>query len=77
MWSGACPVTLDDGRAVRALGYIVDRRHPQYAGRLPEAELLRLVRQGTWHFRRDPDYVRSTHEHLLPWTWSIRRSRHS
>jgi cation transport protein ChaC len=59
------PVTLDDGRAVRAVGYIVDRRHPQYAGRLPEAELLRLVRQGRGISGANPDYVRSTHEHLL------------
>ena len=59
------PVTLNDGRAVRALGYIVDRRHPQYAGRLPEAELLRLVRQGRGISGANPDYVRSTHEHLL------------
>ncbi len=39
-------VTLDDGRRIAAVTYLVDRRHPQYAGRLPEAELVRLVRQG-------------------------------
>ena len=32
-------VTLDDGRRIAAVTYLVDRRHPQYAGRLPEAEL--------------------------------------
>src|SRR3712207_8276797 len=26
------PVRLDDGRAVAALAYVVDRSHPQYAG---------------------------------------------
>src|SRR3954470_14730207 len=40
------PVRLRDGRAVRALAYVVDRKHAQYAGRLPEVDLLRLVRQG-------------------------------
>ncbi len=59
------PVRLDDGRAVEALAYIVDRRHAQYAGRLPHGELLRLVRQGRGVSGANPDYVRSTHEHLL------------
>jgi cation transport protein ChaC len=59
------PITLDDGRGVRAVAYIVDRRHPQYAGRLPPPELLRLVRQGQGISGANPDYVRSTHEHLL------------
>ncbi len=59
------PVRLDDGRAVEALAYVVDRRHPQYAGRLPDDELLRFVRQGQGVSGANPDYVRSTHEHLL------------
>ena len=58
------PLQLDDGRRVTALAYVVDRRHPQYAGRLPEADLLRLVRQGHGVSGANPDYVRSTHEHL-------------
>ncbi len=59
------PIRLDDGRTVPAVAYVVDRRHPQYAGRLPEADLLRLVRQGQGISGANPDYVRSTHEHLL------------
>jgi cation transport protein ChaC len=58
------PVQLDDGRAVTALAYVVDRSHPQYAGRLPEPELLRFVRQGAGVSGLNPDYVRSTYEHL-------------
>jgi cation transport protein ChaC len=58
------PVRLDGGGSVTALAYIVDRRHPQYAGRLPEPELLRLVRQGRGVSGANPDYVRSTYEHL-------------
>jgi cation transport protein ChaC len=59
------PAELEDGGTVPALAYVVDRRHPQYAGRLPEGELLRLVRQGAGVSGANPDYVRSTHEHLL------------
>jgi len=58
------PITLDDGRRVTAIAYVVDRRHPQYAGRLPEPELLRLVQQGRGVSGANPDYVRSTHDHL-------------
>lgn len=58
-------IRLDDGRGVAALTYIVDRTHPQYAGRLPESEVLRLVRQGVGVSGANPDYVRSTHEHLV------------
>ena len=58
------PVRLDGGGTVSALAYVVDRRHPQYAGRLPEDELLRLVRQGIGVSGANPDYVRQTHAHL-------------
>ena len=57
-------VRLRDGRAVEALAYVVDRKHPQYAGRLPEDEVLRLVRQGIGVSGPNPDYVRSTYAHL-------------
>ncbi len=59
------PVRLDDGRVVEALTYTVDRRHAQYAGRLPDADLVRFVSQGQGISGANPDYVRSTHEHLL------------
>ncbi|HEY8564291.1 MAG TPA: gamma-glutamylcyclotransferase [Beijerinckiaceae bacterium] len=58
-------VRLDDGRRTEAVTYIVDRAHPQYAGRLPEDEVLRLVRQGVGVSGINPDYVRSTQEHLV------------
>ena len=58
-------IRLDDGRRVRALTFVVDRRHPQYAGRLPEADVMRLVRQGVGLSGANPDYVRATHEHLI------------
>ncbi|GJD50235.1 Glutathione-specific gamma-glutamylcyclotransferase [Methylobacterium crusticola] len=58
-------VGLDDGRRVAAVTYLVDRRHPQYAGRLPEADLVRLVRQGLGRSGANPDYVRHTHDQLV------------
>ena len=56
---------LDDGRVVTALAYVVDRGHRQYAGRLPEDTLLGLVRNGIGQSGANPDYVRSTHDHLV------------
>ncbi len=58
------PARLDDGRHITALAYVVDRRHPQYAGRLPADDLLRLVKQGVGLSGANPDYVRSTYIHL-------------
>jgi cation transport protein ChaC len=45
---------------VPALVYMVDRSHPQYAGRLDLATQLRLVRQGHGQSGNNRDYVLST-----------------
>ena len=58
------PTRLAKGRIVHAVMYVVDRRHPQYAGKLGHADLVRLVRQGQGMSGANIDYVRSTHEHL-------------
>ena len=50
-----------DARArVPALVYVVDRSHPQYAGRLSLDDQLRLVRQGHGASGPNSDYVIST-----------------
>ena len=47
-------------RRVRALCYIVDRGHVQYAGRLTVAEQLHYVRQGHGRSGQNRDYVLET-----------------
>ena len=58
------PVRLVDGHQIRALAYVADRSHPQYAGRLDRAARLALVRQGCGAAGPNADYVRSTLHHL-------------
>lgn len=55
-------VWLDHAPAQRvaAVCYLVDRGHPQYAGRLTLDEQLRLVRQGHGRSGANPDYVLET-----------------
>jgi cation transport protein ChaC len=55
---------LTSGSAIDALVYVVDRRHPQYAGRLPEQEIARIVRTGEGRSGRNIDYVENTIVHL-------------
>jgi cation transport protein ChaC len=45
---------------VSALCYVVDRRHPQYAGRLTLAEQLHFIRQGHGASGPNRDYVLHT-----------------
>ncbi len=47
-------------RRVRALCYVIDRSHVQYAGRLSAAECLHLVRQGHGQSGANRDYVLET-----------------
>jgi cation transport protein ChaC len=59
------PVEVEGGRRVRAVGYVVDRRHPQYAKGITYDQILALVRQGQGVSGANADYVRSTDEHLM------------
>ena len=57
-------VWLKNGERVRALAYVADRSHAQYAGRLSLDEQMRLVRQGHGNYGPNTDYVISTVEAL-------------
>ena len=52
--------TLHPARDVSALVFVVDRSHPQYAGRLDLERTLHLVRQGHGQSGANRDYVLST-----------------
>lgn len=58
------PVSLPDGSTVDALTYVVDRNHPQYAGRLSLEETLTVVTGSVGRSGRNEDYVLSTVDHL-------------
>ena len=59
-------VWLRDGsqRAVRAVAFMVDRSHAQYAGSLSREERLHLIRQGHGIGGSNSDYVAATLRHL-------------
>jgi cation transport protein ChaC len=54
----------DTPESVLALTFVVDRSHPQYAGKLSPEVLLKHVLQGEGLSGRNPDYVLSTADHL-------------
>lgn len=58
-------VELADGTRVQALAYLVNERHPQYAGRLDLAEQVRLIGRSAGESGRNTEYVRNTAQHLL------------
>jgi len=55
---------LAGAKEARALCYMVDRRHRQYAGALPLEEQARLVRRSQGRSGRNTDYVMNTVRHL-------------
>ena len=57
-------VRLEDGRIATALGYVADRRHPQYAGKLDVAEVARRIRGAIGLSGSNVDYLRNTVLHL-------------
>jgi glutathione-specific gamma-glutamylcyclotransferase len=54
------PVRLREGHVVRALCYVVDESHRQFAGRLPPADQLRLVERSHGSMGPNRDYVCNT-----------------
>jgi len=58
------PARLDNGERIEALVYVVDRNHPQYAGKLDDAEIATTVLRGQGKSGRNIDYVENTVSHL-------------
>jgi len=58
------PVRLESGATVNALAYVVDRSHPQYAGRMEPSEAARRVSGAVGQSGRNEEYVINTVEHL-------------
>jgi cation transport protein ChaC len=58
------PIHLADGRTVDALVYLADRKHRQFAGKLPATKALKLIRQGHGATGTNLDYVENTVTHL-------------
>ncbi|HSO48141.1 MAG TPA: gamma-glutamylcyclotransferase [Rhizobiaceae bacterium] len=58
------PARLDNGEAVEALAYVVDRSHVQYAGRMSDAEIARIVAERAGRSGRNIDYLVNTVAHL-------------
>lgn len=58
------PIQLDQGEKVEAVGYIADRNHHQYAGKLDAAHAAGIVIGAVGQSGRNEDYVASTVEHL-------------
>jgi cation transport protein ChaC len=54
----------DDKRRTEALCFVVDRRHPQYAGQLAFERQVELIAAGEGSSGKNPDYLESTLRHL-------------
>ncbi len=71
------PVRLKGGPAVDALTYVVDRSHPQYAGRMDAEEAACSVHGATGQSGPNEEYVLNTVAHLEalgirdPWLASV------
>jgi cation transport protein ChaC len=58
-------IRFPDGHApARAVTYVADRQHQQYAGHLPREKLLEMVRQSEGRSGNNRDYVINTAGHL-------------
>jgi cation transport protein ChaC len=55
---------LADGTTATALGYVADRKHPQYAGRLAVNEIARRIRGAIGRSGSNVEYLKNTVRHL-------------
>ncbi len=54
----------DEGSKVRAVTFVADRKHNQYAGALPLEEQLKIVKGAKGLSGANPEYVLNTYEHM-------------
>jgi len=66
-------VRLADGRQVRALAFVVNEDHAQYAGRLTVEEQARLVAHSCGELGTNTEYVVNTARHLAEMGLADRR----
>ena len=57
-------VRFPDGSTAAAITYLVDRTHPQYAGKLDEDDQFRIVAEARGRSGPNRDYVINTAAHL-------------
>lgn len=58
------PVRLEDGATVKAVTYVADRRHSQYAGRVDVEQAVQAVSGSVGASGPNEEYVLNTLEHL-------------
>jgi len=58
------PLTLDCGRRVRAVAYVIDRTHEQYCGDLPLEEQARIIAAAVGGRGPNAEYLHQTAAHL-------------
>ena len=58
------PVRAMDGRRIEAVTYVVDRGHPQYAGKIDVASAAAIVARSHGQSGPNVEYVRSAYEHI-------------
>ncbi|PQO22796.1 gamma-glutamylcyclotransferase [Rhodobacteraceae bacterium WD3A24] len=58
------PITLDDGREVTGVTYVIDPDHDQYCGGLPLEEQASIIARAHGGRGPNPDYLLSTAAHL-------------
>lgn len=58
------PLRLEDGRAVSALAFVIDRAHAQYCGGLPLEEQAQIIARAAGGRGPNPDYLWNTAAHL-------------
>ncbi len=58
------PLTLEDGRQISALTYVIQQDHWQYAGDVPDEEQARIIARASGARGPNADYLFNTTQHL-------------